>query len=391
MRKKFTLLLAMAVVMVLVVVGDPAGATSTQQNGILHNTGFEGPYFPWGGINEVQMAPAWTPWWVDNPNNNPTYFRPEFKEALARDFPGRVRSGASAQQWFKLYSSFLAGVYQQVFDVVPGQTYRFTIWAQVWSSTEDNPPDTSILPANPHLKVGIDPYGFWDPFSDRIVWSPEAPMASIIDGYGSITVDAVAQDTTITVFVYSRPEFANKHNNVYIDDASLVIAGPPQPTITNTPLPATDTPIPPPTTDTPIPPPATDTPVASDTPAVTDTVAPTDTAEPTETVEPTETTAPTDTVEPTDAPPTETTEPTDEPVATEEPEEVAEVVAEEELDEELPAGDETNSTPAENEPQPTAEPPAEDNSGGGLCASPALAFVMLGFVFLWPKKTEKLL
>jgi hypothetical protein len=96
-----------------------------------------------------------------------------------------------------------------------------------------------------------------------------------------LRVSAVAQNTTVTVFVRVRVPQTHGVDEVFLDAVGLS-PDPNQPTPTDTPVP-TDTPIPP--TDTPVPP--TDTPVpATDTP-----VPPTDTPLPTETptLEPTAT------------------------------------------------------------------------------------------------------
>lgn len=306
---------------------NPAAQPPQQQTNLLANPGFEGTYSAWSGINEIQMAPNWTPQWREVPGNYPQWFRPEYKRAWVVNFPNRVRNGESAQQYFTFHASHFAGFYQQVFNVTPGQTYKFTIWAQVWSSTEDDP-NVSVQPANPNLQVGIDPTGLWQIDGGTVVWSPKAPMQNHIDQWGAISVEAVAQNSTITVMVRTSPEFPNKHNDMYWDDATLFLSGPPQPTVppppppTNTPGPPTNTPVPPPPTNTPE---VTNTPVSpppTNTPPPTATPTPTDTPEPTET--PTATTAPTETPTatatptetPTAEPPTETAtlEPTEESV-----------------------------------------------------------------------------
>lgn len=210
-----------------------------QEGNLLQNPGFEGNYGPWNGIPEIQVAAGWTPWWYEDPDHNPAYFRPEYKRALASVFPKRVFSGDSAQQWFTFHASHLAGMYQQVFNVTPGVRYRFTIWAQVWSSLEDDPV-TSVQPANPHLQIGIDPTGGWSAGSPTVIWSPEGAMSSLIDQWAPLNVEATAENSIITVMMRTNPDFASKHNDMYWDNASLVAVQPPQPTR----LP-TDTPGPP--------------------------------------------------------------------------------------------------------------------------------------------------
>lgn len=206
----------------------------SQEGNLLTNPGFEDGFYYWNGISELHLAEGWVPWWIENPEHTPTYFRPEYKQARAVEFPQRVRSGNSAQQWFKLHSSFYAGIYQQVSGVVPGQPYRFSLFAQIWSSIEDNPSDVSTAPANPHLQIGIDPTGNIDPFSVDIIWSHEASMDQVVDDWSQLVVEASARESTVTVFVRTRPDFANKHNNIFLDDASLESVLPPESTATAT-------------------------------------------------------------------------------------------------------------------------------------------------------------
>ena len=317
------------------------------QENLLRNPGFEGGYFAWNGIPEVQVAHDWTPWWVEDVNRDPRWHRPEWKQAQAAFFPNRVRSGGAAQQWFTFYASHYAGMYQQVFNVTPGQTYRFSVWVQVWSSLEDNAYQ-SVSPANPHFQIGIEPNGVavpglaWPPGS--VIWSYEAPMDQAVDGWAYMSVDAVAQNETITVYLRTNPDFANKHNDMYIDDASLIAvsAAAPQPTATAIPPTATSAASPPtqpppptapptavPPTATPLPPTLTpterptSTPTSSPTATNTPTSVPTNTATATTTFTPvptaTDPPSPTPTLEQTADEPTPTVLPT----ATEPPQAVA--------------------------------------------------------------------
>ena len=169
-----------------------------------------------------------------------------------------VRSGGFAQQYFTFFGGHYAGIYQQVTNLTPGQTYQFSIYAQVWSSTGDNV--ISENPANPRLQIGIDPFGhtnagFNYPPS-TIIWSNEATMGDVIDEFGFMSVAAVAENSTITVYVRTSPDFAVKHNDIYLDDASLMAIGSPPPatTPTSTPIVQPVPGLPPTTTPPPIPP-----------------------------------------------------------------------------------------------------------------------------------------
>jgi hypothetical protein len=304
----FVLILSFALLFGLILMRQAPAATAQQSGNLIQNPGFEGNFQAWSGIPEIQVAAGWTPWWLDDPDHNPRYFRPEYKRADAGQFPYRVFSGGSSQQYFTFYASHLAGMYQQVPNVNPGQRYRFSIMAQVWSSLEDDPRN-SVSPANPHLQIGIDPTGNWSAGSGNVVWSGDASMGGIIDQWASMSVEATAANSVITVFMRTNPDFASKHNDVYWDNASLTAVEPPPPTdppATNTPDPAAPTLTP---SDTP-PPTATPVPATpSETPSPTESPTPADTA--------THTVTPPPTLTDTPLPPTETPPPS--PSATAEP------------------------------------------------------------------------
>jgi hypothetical protein len=79
----------------------------------------------------------------------------------------------------------------------------------------------SDQPATMHLRIGIDPTGHVDPFSPDVVWSPEMDS---FDRWTQYHVEAVARGDAVTVFTHSRPEWTwpRLHNDVYVDEASLV-------------------------------------------------------------------------------------------------------------------------------------------------------------------------
>jgi LysM repeat protein len=219
-------LLTMLLLILLAVGWVPgrAARASFQPSNLLQNPGFEGSFYAWSGMNEVQVAHGWTPWWRTRSESDPPayYFKPEYKQANGYVFPNRIHGGASAQQWFTFHATHQAGMYQQVFGVTPGAHYRFTVWAQVWSSSEDDSA-VSKTPAYPNLQVGIDPTGNWNPWAGTVIWSG---TYAFYDSWGQLAVEAVAQKDVITVFMRSEPNFPVKHNDFYWDDAALVAVGP---------------------------------------------------------------------------------------------------------------------------------------------------------------------
>ena len=238
-------------------------AAPPRQANLLRNPSFEEGFSLWQNIRELQVANGWTPWWADQQAGDPPWKnrRPEYKQATY-PFANRIHSGASAQQYFTFCGTHVAGIYQQV-AVPRGALVRFTIYGQCWSSQGDEP-ISNVDPSPMNMQIGIDPTGGTNPWSSSIVWSP--PM-SPYDQWALLQVEARAKGSMVTVFTRSAPEFPVKHNDVYWDDASLVVVSLPTPT----PRPPTPTPKP---TSTPT---ITPTPTATPTP----TKVPTPTATPT--------------------------------------------------------------------------------------------------------------
>ncbi len=257
----------------------PVSRVNAQQGptNLLVNGDFE--YFDWGirswplqdGIHEVQVCPGWRAYYVDEPPAKakaPDYWRrPEFRDVKATEYPNRVHGGWFAAKYFSFAGQHEAGFYQQVSGIAPGTPLRFSAYMQTWScmaAKEWNicpTGDKSNNPAPMHTKIGIDPTGGTDPWSPNVVWSPE------IDAYDVWTyfqVEAVAQNSTVTVFTYSwadwKDEIFRMHNDVYVDDAVLIALNETQPTATPEPTATLDPSLP---TATPAP---TATPRATPTP-----------------------------------------------------------------------------------------------------------------------------
>jgi LysM repeat protein len=113
----------------------------------------------------------------------------------------------------------------QTVAVPPGAVLRFSAWMHAWSTDRDGREEipgsyASSGQTGMHMKVGIDPCGGEDPWSPNVVWRPEHDS---YDQFGYYEVRATAQCDKVTVFTHSMPEKAKKHNDVYVDDAELVI------------------------------------------------------------------------------------------------------------------------------------------------------------------------
>lgn len=233
----------------------PAGAPPGQEGNLLQNPGFESPYekqccqpepeYPAGTpIDEVQVAAGWRGWWLppdidaahpsrcdeNSGGNCVAWHRPEWREAFCGEVcANRIRSGSNAQKYFTFFSVHDAGMYQQVGGITPGRRLRFSVYMQAWSASGQS--TTSSGQASMGMRVGIDPFGGTNPFSPNVIWSP---VRDTYDTWGLYTVEATARGGAVTVFTRSAPVWPLEHNDVYVDDASLVYVGGSAPAPTQT-------------------------------------------------------------------------------------------------------------------------------------------------------------
>ena len=206
---------------------------------LIDNASFEGEYEPYvmpapghpdcqtWDLNEpnqycerVKLATNWHPYWRNSPRTvGWENIQPEYVPSLPHEIPPRVHSGDKSQHYFSFWSTHEAGFYQQQ-TAVPGGTYCFSIYGHSWSARTELP--GFLSDPNDHgfifQRVGIDPTGGTDWESATIIWGDERMQ---YDEFGIFSIEATAQASTITVFVYSRPDLPVKHNDVYWDDAYL--------------------------------------------------------------------------------------------------------------------------------------------------------------------------
>ena len=177
-------------------------------------------------IGNIFTPPGWLTWFLHMPG---TWDQPEIKDSWLEY---RRRSGEKAILFFTFYRRHNGGFLQQV-DVTPGATLRLTAWAHAWSNhtfdheddghwsegagyeqvawSEGSQPDDTGLPqedAKPNFTflVGIDPTGGTDPLGDTVIWGKGF---HIYNGYVQpLTVEAVAQSDTVTVFLRSISRWA---------------------------------------------------------------------------------------------------------------------------------------------------------------------------------------
>jgi len=234
-RSSFPQIVSILVMLFIAAVAfaDPQAAYAQPQpqdgDNLLVNGGFEWPYNDdFTAKGGGQVAHGWNAWWYDDPGN--TYDTPEFKPASIEVDPHRVRDGVVAQQYFKDSALHMAGLYQRV-PVPVGSHVRFTVYGHAWATfcvqgnnkLDCDARDSSHGGVDPiTMKVGIDPTGGTDAFSQAIVWSAGR---AVYDNYEQFVIEADAQGDAITVFVYSTPEWAAPVVNVFWDNAVLTASG----------------------------------------------------------------------------------------------------------------------------------------------------------------------
>lgn len=179
----------------------------------LPSPSFDGEYLEWQGIRELKVAEGWRPWWIERGKDDK---RPEYRAALARDFPYRVLDGEKAQLWFNNSATHNAGIWTVVEGIPVGAVVTFRVHAQVWTRIRAGDPRKSD--GRYRVRVGIDPYGGDQVGGADIVWS-EAIQP--YDEYQPLEVSAETHADRVSVWIAGQPEWPGNNNDCYVDQAVL--------------------------------------------------------------------------------------------------------------------------------------------------------------------------
>lgn len=198
---------------------------SAQGQNLLTNPGFEAPFETFEGSPPRQVAQGWLPWHIGGgqsaSENVPPEYYPASDVANGLGVP-RIRSGNDAQQYHSFFATHDGGILQRVTSGLKvGDQLRFSVYAYIWSSTFDNP-DESEDDGGVVFQIGIDPNGGTNGESRDIIWS--APSIQY-DAYNDYSVIAIAARNAVTVFIRSTVSTPVQNNNIYVDDAALVVVG----------------------------------------------------------------------------------------------------------------------------------------------------------------------
>lgn len=232
---------------VLCLIGFPFFVTVVtlgQTQSLLVNGSFEGSNYmmedPWGNlIPEVEVPDGWLFGW-DELGIAGYLHRPELKKETQTTLAG------SGVKFFTTFSTHRAWLYQRV-SVTPGVKYRFTFYARVWSSSQDDP--SQNVGGSYWVNSCIDPWGESDPYDEGVeCLYPFRGLNHHEDWaqWVKFQQDIVAEGPWITVFILGEAEWRVAHNDLYADEATVVqVSEVPTPTSTTEPTGTrTSTPIP---------------------------------------------------------------------------------------------------------------------------------------------------
>lgn len=143
---------------------------------------------------------------------------PEYKQASPLNaYPDRARTG-NAQQWHTFHQGHFAGIGRQISVPAYGEI-EVQAWASAWSSSEDHPHAPS---GATRMRIGVDPTGGVDAGSPDVIWGDEVnpPNAAFVQ-LAPLTV-ANNESAQVTVYIAADPQYAFKHNDIYVDDVSVI-------------------------------------------------------------------------------------------------------------------------------------------------------------------------
>jgi LysM repeat protein len=191
------------------------------QDNLLRDPGFENTsvwrtvVFDEGSGSRFSVAPDWEGWYTTSPRTQ------SWMNQVPNGYPhsetgaGFTRSGNRAQEISRGGATFTAAVYQTV-TVPENANVTGSAWVRMNLNLNADP--------DARARVGIDPNGGSNPFASEIVWS--SWVRDSVNNFQQMTVNATANGTRVTLFLYATQSFPSDPNGVYWDDASLTVGGP---------------------------------------------------------------------------------------------------------------------------------------------------------------------
>ncbi len=215
-----------------------ARAQSSGPN-LLKNPGFDWPAQTNGDVcapgwaKDNAITPhEWTAFWTcksgEELNQDLVNRSPEFRVMTVDIAADRVRSYPTSASFFNYRSiNRSAGLYQIVRGITPGTRLRFSVWVNLLTTNSDVLPlHSSRQPGGLQARACIHTTGF-------VALTPNLNDPAVVcsiwmrpyDTWGELVVEATAASDTVAVIVDTTAEYPVLHNDVHVDDASLVVVG----------------------------------------------------------------------------------------------------------------------------------------------------------------------
>jgi len=183
-----------------------------QQN-LLSNPGFNqsgqysatAPYFR----GDFNFAPGWSGWQTNSPSTE-TWMN---IDAIAFPHTGSLkREGDASQNIGRGDATFTAAAYQTIDGITEGTALQASVW--VFQENDEA--------SDARTRIGIGSNSGGNPNGGAVTWSP---WLRALRSWQQISVEATVPAGNVTVFIQSTQSFPNEANQVYYDDAQLVIVG----------------------------------------------------------------------------------------------------------------------------------------------------------------------
>jgi uncharacterized protein YgiM (DUF1202 family) len=204
---------------------------------LLKNPGFDWPaqtngdVCATGWMKDNAITPhEWIPYWTckneQEKNQDQINRPPEFRVMTVEMASDRVRTDPPGASFFPFWAlNRSMGLYQRVRSITPGARLRFSVWANLLTTDSDELPlSSSRSPGGLQARACIHTTG-----NVLIVPNLNDPAvvcgswARYYDTWGELSVEATAAANEVVVIIDTTADYPVKHNDVHVDDASLVV------------------------------------------------------------------------------------------------------------------------------------------------------------------------
>ena len=192
----------------------------------IFKSSFEEGFEYYHGIGELTVPKNWTPDWVDG-NEPGVLHRPEYASKDKNKGQPEIHSGRFAANFFTVHATHDGCLYR-TFRVGKGSGVR--VRAMVMGISHG---DNLITDGGHGMRLGIDPSGGKDFTALSVVYGDYYSSYMKSRRFGAkryqegkwveVSVEAIAQEDEITVFMHAKCDFAVDINASHWDDLELAV------------------------------------------------------------------------------------------------------------------------------------------------------------------------